>query len=360
MSYDSKLSVIGKKRERDLQITESKKYSELLRNKLTSLNEAECFIDTLYTNVYHNATKLNVLFELSYGELPMKDSNKLTIASFIDIAPLIHCITSYKQCYEFYVNTVALFVHYNTNSNDDALFNAQTCAFIPLHGKCYILINKSFENNLKFNLNISVLVNKCDYMLIEITDVDVLIALSNVNDVLKDLGIINQHFISAYQTLKTQVNVLEQQIKNLNYSKNICEYDKYQQLHNLNVKLHEVELQNRILMDNENERRVKYKTYLLSTFSFEILCESKCAYKDNNIEPLTFTNIYEEITGKDECQSEKYLCTICLENERNVFFPKCGHCVVCFECLGGLKKEGSKYNCPSCRKFSNIQKIIFS
>ena len=54
MSYDnSKLSVLGKKRERDIQINEYKKYSELLRDKLNQLNEAECFIDSMYTNIYH-------------------------------------------------------------------------------------------------------------------------------------------------------------------------------------------------------------------------------------------------------------------------------------------------------------------
>ena len=360
MSYDSKLSVLGKKRERDLQINERKKYSELLRNKLNELNEAECFIDSLYTNIYYNTTKLNILFELSYGELPIKDINKLTITSFINVNPLKESITSYKQCYKFYSNTVALFVHYSTNNNDDELFKEHNCALIIEQGRYYVLLNKYFENNLKYNLNVSVYVDKCDYMLIEITDVEVFISLSNANDVLKDLDIINHNFISSYQTMKSQLNTLEQQIQSLNYSKNISEYDKYQQIHNLNVKLYETELQNRILIDNENERRSKHRSYLLSTFSFEIICAAKPVQKDNNFEPLTFTNIYEEITGKDDCQNEKYLCTICLENERNVFFPKCGHCVVCYECLGGLKKDGSKYNCPSCRKFSNIQKIIFS
>lgn len=366
MSYDdSKLSVLGKKRERDMQISEYNKYSELLRDKLNQLNEAECFIDSMYTNIYHNTNKLNIAFELTYGELPIKDVNTLTITSFINIEPLKECITSYKQCYEFYANTIALFVHANTDDNDDdsKLFNTNECAFIIEHGRYYLFLNKYFENNLKHSLNISPYVDKCDYMLIELTDVDVLISLLNVNNMLKDLNIINKNFISSYQTMNTRIHALEQDIQSLTYSKNISEYDKYQQLHNLNVKLHEVELQNHILIEKETERHNKHKTYLLSTFSFEIICESKkiiVQSDNNNFEPLMFTNIYEDTTGKDECVNDKYLCTICLENERNVFFPKCGHCVVCFECLGALKKEGSKYNCPSCRKFSNIQKIIFS
>ena len=357
------LSVLGQKRERNTQINENMNYSELLRNKLSEINEAECFIDSKYTNVYYNANKLNVKFELTYGELPIKDVNKLTIRSFINIEPLKECITSYKQCYEFYENTIALFVHDNTYINDDSnLFNTKECAFIIENGRYYILLNKYFENDLKYNLKVSPYIDKCDYMLIELTDVDILISLSNVNNILEDLNINNKKFISSYQNMKTQIQTLEQKNQSLTYSKNISEYNNYQKLHNLNIKLREVELQNRILIEQESERYNKHKMYLQSTFSFEIICESKkiIVQQDNNFEPLIFTNIYEDTTGKDECVNDKYLCTICLENERNVFFPKCGHCVVCFECVGGLKKDGSKYNCPSCRKFSNIQKIIFS
>lgn len=357
MSYD-KLSVLGKKRERELQINESRKYNEFLRSKLNGLNEAERFVDSLYTNIYHNSTKLNVLLELTYGELPMKDVNKLTIRSFINIDPSKACITSYKQCYDFYCNTVALFLHYNTNSSDDELLTQHNCALISEQGKYYVLLSKYFESHLKYSLNFSVFVNKCDYMLIEITDVDVLIWLSDGNDALKDLDAINSNFISTYQDMKRNLCALEEQVRSLNYAKSISEYDKHQQIHNLNVKLHEAELQNRIMIDNERERSSKHKSYLVSTFSFEIAGEPKIVQQDSNFEPLRFTNIYEEVVGKEE--NEKYLCTICFENERNVFFPKCGHCVVCFECVGGLQKEGSKYSCPSCRKFSNIQKIIFS
>mgnify|MGYP006085726185 CR=1 FL=1 len=59
----------------------------------------------------------------------------------------------------------------------------------------------------------------------------------------------------------------------------------------------------------------------------------------------------------DTAQEKK--CCICFENEKNMAYPKCGHCCICSDCAEAqiLKQD---YKCPLCRKVSeSIIKIYF-
>ena len=45
------------------------------------------------------------------------------------------------------------------------------------------------------------------------------------------------------------------------------------------------------------------------------------------------------------------LCSICLENEKNTAFFRCGHKCVCADCASRIMKlEGYLKKCPICRK----------
>ena len=162
-----------------------------------------------------------------------------------------------------------------------------------------------------------------------------------------------EEFDTKFDTFEktTQKELCDKEIK-------IKEYKR--QINELNQERTKLQIQ----LDNIKNQ---YKTFEIEKKGITIINKEnefpKIESKNLTIDDVEFEQVNiihkKEVEDNDNQKNAHYLCSFCLEKERNLIFSQCGHCFFCFDCLKHIHKKGPKYECPYCKRYSRIQKIIY-
>ena len=341
-----------------------------------NLTNTEAQFVQQYTKVYNSkSVEYEIYLKIARGKLKTP-YDSIKIMAFVDFTCLNTIITTFEEAYDFYSNIQLIFNMFQCNTSSEkelinrTLTNHQV-GIVEMGNDYYVFAHKSLEFCLKINFQVFLLMKNCDFVFIKITNYDVFKCLVEnqiqikINTIEKS---IRDKYLDEKKINEDLLKKLEEQQKE--YTKTIQEHKS--KIQEMEIKLHEVDSEYKKLQNLFSKKEKEIENYSLDKFGIDFFGEYENTYlfhrKKNGIcliDDIEFESVHNLITKKSDegsKQDEKsnYLCLYCLEKERNVFFEKCRHCLICSDCLKNLKKSGNCYECYLCRKLSPIKKIIFS
>ena len=361
--------MLNNKRERSEKEEDASSY----KKKLLDMLNNELKSDESMMNDYVDITSEdNENYQIYLKVIKRKfDVNELSIIGFVDLSVIDNVINSPLKAYMFYKNIDVYFEMFSMNTNDENDIINKTreehkVGITKIKNDYYIFAHRSIEFCFNVNFQFLVLINNCDFVLIKIVDYDIFhllvekqmkIELTVIERSVREKYHIIQkekeEFDTKFDTFEktTQKELCDKEIKIKEYKRQINELNQERtklqiQLDNIKnqYKTFEIEKKGITIINKENEfPKIESKNLTIDDVEFE---QVNIIYK-------------KEVEDNDNQKNAHYLCSFCLEKERNLIFSQCGHCFFCFDCLKHIHKKGPKYECPYCKRYSRIQKIIY-
>lgn len=329
-----------------------------------------------YIKVYDSkSVEYEIYLKIERGKLKTP-YDSIKIIAFVDFTCLNKIITSFDEAYDFYSNIQLIFNMFQCNTSSEKELINQTLTnhqvgIVEMGNDYFVFAHKSLEFCLKINFQVFLLVKNCDFVLIKLTNYDIFKYLVENQVQIKTTTIeqsVRDKYLNETKKNEELLNKLEEQQKE--HTTNVQEYKR--KIQEMEIKLNEADSENKKLQNIFSKKQKEIENYSFDKFGIDFFGEYENTYllqKKKSaaclVDDIEFESVHNFSTKKSEegsKQDEKsnYLCLYCLEKERNVFFEKCRHCLICSDCLKNLKKSGNCYECYLCRKLSPIKKIIFS
>ena len=333
--------MLNNKRERSEKEEDASSY----KKKLLDMLNNELKSDESMMNDYVDITSEdNENYQIYLKVIKRKfDVYELSIIGFVDLSVIDNVINSPLKAYMFYKNIDVYFEMFSMNTNDENDIINKTreehkVGITKIKNDYYIFAHRSIEFCFNVNFQFLVLINNCDFVLIKIVDYDIFHLL--VEKQMKiELTVIERSVREKYHIIQkekeefdTKFDTFEKTTQNELCDKEIKIKEYKLQINELNQERTKLQIQ----LDNIKNQ---YKTFEIEKKGITIINKEnefpKIESKNLTIDDVEFEQVNiihkKEVEDNDNQKNAHYLCSFCLEKERNLIFSQCGHCFFCFD-----------------------------